>query len=324
MVKAPKRINILINPPAPAVRNPSAPTSVETLLKAKSSKRKKVRRDASGHQEIPPVSQEEFLDDTSNSSDESGMADSLRVEIAQLRSIVEKQDKELERQSLLLRDQRQEIDALKNICGIHDRHLQDIDTHLKSTPSTPPISPTPPPTYKAALQQSIPDLTSSIIKEQLERSKRLKNIVIRERNASESTSILATLKNPTADTVSWLRGLGASPEETANITVRVAPSRPMPTPTPPSRTIPSTNSTLIVSLPNLVDRNIFLAKLKKSLRNRSQEPSIFIDPDFTPSEAKEQYSLRQERNRLNCSRSVEEKTTFYFGIRGNKVIKILL
>jgi hypothetical protein len=86
--------------------------------------------------------------------------------------------------------------------------------------------------------------------------------------------------------------------------------------------------TIIVSLPKVEDRYVLLGKIKRSLRphisTQQGEPDVHVDPDFTPLEAQEQYTLRKERNNLNLLRSTEDKEKFYYAIRRNKVIRVSL
>ena len=66
-----------------------------------------------------------------------------------------------------------------------------------------------------------------------------------------------------------------------------------------------------------------MAKLKRFARSSPHCESVYIDPDLTPSEAKEQHALRQERNHLNAQRQTEDIATHHFGIRSRRVVKIL-
>jgi hypothetical protein len=299
------------------------------LSRALLSKKKNTGITSHDPKEIPTVQLADFLDAASVSSAESEMMDSLRVEIANLKSILDKQDHELRRQCLIIQTQGEEIHALKCICSSNERQIHEIDAHLKSVPlvQPPPVQPSQPSQpYKEALQKSIPEITSSIIREQDDRSKRVKNIVIRERGATTTTSILSRHAS-SSEICSWLQGLGASTEDTSKLSIRVIPARVPTTPTTPptpvtSNILPTPNCTLIVTLPQMTNRTALLTKLKRNIRGLSDSLSIFIDPDLTPTEAKEQFNLRSERNRLNGTRSANDKTSFHYGIRGNKVIKI--
>ena len=58
------------------------------------------------------------------------------------------------------------------------------------------------------------------------------------------------------------------------------------------------------------------------MRSSTTCDTIYIDPDLTPSEAKEQHGLRQERNRLNAERHDEDIRNYHFGIRSGRVVNL--
>ena len=58
------------------------------------------------------------------------------------------------------------------------------------------------------------------------------------------------------------------------------------------------------------------------MRSLPTGDTIYIDPDLTPAEAKEQHGLRLHRNRMNSERSEEDIAAHHFGIRSGRVVKL--
>jgi uncharacterized protein YnzC (UPF0291/DUF896 family) len=192
-----------------------------------------------------------------------------------------------------------------------DPIIQDLQAKIKSIEAT-----TPKASYRDATAKGIPDLASAVIKEQAERSKRSKTIVIRDNNEAISQSPATLLQ----DITTWLGTHGLSPDDTAGLSARLIPRKPSPstlTAAPSSAGI-----TIIVTLPSIIDRLPIIAKLKRSVRSTPSCHSIYVDPDLTPAEAKEQQALRQERNRLNAERNDEDIRNYHFGIRSGRVVKL--
>jgi hypothetical protein len=85
---------------------------------------------------------------------------------------------------------------------------------------------------------------------------------------------------------------------------------------------------IIVTLPKVEDRYVLIGKIKRSLKSAAtrskttDESQVYVDPDLTPVEAQEQFTLRTERNAANASRSAEDQLKFYYNIRHGKVVKV--
>ena len=77
----------------------------------------------------------------------------------------------------------------------------------------------------------------------------------------------------------------------------------------------SPGATVVITLPSISDGIPLIAHLKRSVRSSPASDTVYIDPDLTPAEAKEQHGLRQERNRLNAERRDEDIRIFHIGIR---------
>jgi len=156
--------------------------------------------------------------------------------------------------------------------------------------------------------------------------KRSKNIIIRDK-APE------TLENSqpgpyNQDQLESLRTLlsshGLSPNELSGLSARLVPTRPdLSNPTASPSHSHSRGLTIIVTLPHITDRTQIVTKLKRSARLSPHCESFFFDPDLTHSEAREQHTLRQERNYHNALRQAEDIATYHFGIRSGRVVKII-
>jgi hypothetical protein len=189
------------------------------------------------------------------------------------------------------------------------KDIQEKIRHIEATPKT---------TYRDAAAKGIPDHASAVIKEQAERSKRSKSIVIRVNNAGPATFLHST-DSLRQDVSEWLTAHGIKPEDMDGFSARLIPRKTTPT---ASDRPPSLDATIVVTLPAITNRIPIIAHLKKSVRSTPASATIFIDPDLTPAEAKEQHGLRQERNRLNEKRSDEDVGRFHFGIRSGRVVKL--
>ena len=80
---------------------------------------------------------------------------------------------------------------------------------------------------------------------------------------------------------------------------------------------------LVVNVGNKEARNVLL-KTSKGLRNINGFEKIFISPDLTEAQRHELKTLIKDRNAKNEKRTNEEKESFYFGIRGSRIIQIWL
>jgi hypothetical protein len=188
------------------------------------------------------------------------------------------------------------------------KDIQEKIRHIESTPKT---------SYRDAAAKGIPELASAVIKEQAERSKRSKSIVIRVNNAGPQ-SILQSPDSLRQDVSNWLTTHGIKPEDMDGLSARLIPRKPTTTLSDQS---PYPGATVVVTLPSITDRIPIIALLKRSVRS-SPTSDIYIDPDLTPAEAKEQHRLRQERNRMNAERRDEDTRSFHFGIRSGRVVKV--
>jgi hypothetical protein len=65
-------------------------------------------------------------------------------------------------------------------------------------------------------------------------------------------------------------------------------------------------------------RNKILASAKK-LRSNEEQKSIYISPDLTEAQRLQDFNLRAERNKMNAQRKPDDP--FWFGIRGNQIVK---
>jgi hypothetical protein len=238
------------------------------------------------------------------------MDDGIRMELDHLHTTIEQLHRTLYEQRLLIDLQKKEIETLKESHHLYEAKLIKIDEKVvkacNSIPQSPPIAPS----YKDALKTGIPNITTSIIKEQEERKRRNKNLIIKDKD-----NII-----PVDDVLPLLTSLGATNKDLTDATIRVI-SHKLPI---SSQNKATTWKSIIVTLPNIIDRYTIIAKLGNELRTSIFPKTISIGPDYTPSEAKEQYDLRNERNSLNKSRNEEDQVIFYYGIRRGKVVKILL
>jgi hypothetical protein len=75
---------------------------------------------------------------------------------------------------------------------------------------------------------------------------------------------------------------------------------------------------IIVELTDVSLRNPILLAAKK-LRSSSEHATVYISPDLTEAERKQDYDLRKERNRLNSE--LGENSPFRYGIRGSQILK---
>jgi len=192
-----------------------------------------------------------------------------------------------------------------------DPIIKDIQAKIRNIEATPKTS------YRDAAAKGIPDLASAVIKEQAERLKRSKSIVIRVNNAG-SQSILQSPDSLRQDVSSWLSTHGIKSEDMDGLSARLIPRK---TTVMSDQSSPS-GATVVVTLPSISDRIPIIAHLKRSVRSSPASDTVFIDPDLTPAEAKEQHGLRQERNRLNAERRDEDIRSFLFGIRSGRVVKL--
>jgi hypothetical protein len=304
--------------PQPQRRTSLGPTTDETVSSNISSAGKKAKRSASVLLETPFVDQRESQEDASIASDES-VAEGLRLEIEQLRKMLEQVHFQLHEQGMIIDQQRQEINSLKAVYNDHEVKLNHVMTSTKN----PDVPLHPPMSYKEVLKAGLPTLTSSIFNEQAERKRRAHNIVIKDKRISQ-LSLIQPSRDPTTVVQAWLLAHGATTDDLEKSSVRVVPTK-----LAANETTPQTKGhTIIVTLPNVEDRYVLIGKIKRSLRpsasNKNEENHVYIDPDLTPVEAQEQYSLRLERNKLNSSRSEDEKLKYYYHIRRGKVIKVTI
>ena len=194
-----------------------------------------------------------------------------------------------------------------------DPIIREIQEKLRTIEATPIAS------YRDIAAKGIPNLASAVIKEQTERLKRSKSIIIRDNNEG-SNAISQSPATLLQDISTWLGTHGLTPDDTAGLSARLIPRKPnLSTHTAAS---PPVGATIIVTLPSITDRLPIIAKLKRSVRSTPSCNSIYVDPDLTPAEAKAQQALRQERNRLNAARMDEDITTYHFGIRSGRVVKL--
>jgi uncharacterized coiled-coil protein SlyX len=194
-----------------------------------------------------------------------------------------------------------------------DPIIREIQEKLRNIETTPIAS------YRDIAAKGIPNLASAVIKEQDERLKRSKSLVIRDNNEGPN----AISQSPTTllhDISTWLGTHGLTPDDTAGLSARLITRKPNPS-THTAASSPN-GATIIVTLPSITDRLPIIAKLKRSVRSTPSCNSIYVDPDLTPAEAKAQQALRQERNRLNAARMDEDIATYHFGIRSGRVVKI--
>jgi hypothetical protein len=174
------------------------------------------------------------------------------------------------------------------------------------------------PSYRDALKAGIPEITSTIIKEQSERQKRIKNIIIKDKRHPNS-SLIKPATDPSSAVNAWLISQGLTQQETKNSSIRVISNKPTPSPDPSHQ---HGGHTIIVTLPHVENRFLIIGKIKRNLKGNQDNVSLYVDADLTPAEAQEHYHLRSERNKLNMERSEVDKTTHHFGIRNGKIIKI--
>jgi hypothetical protein len=186
----------------------------------------------------------------------------------------------------------------------------DLQAQLKRIEAVPKTS------YRDATAKKLPDLASAVIKEQAERLKRSKSIVIRDYSTAPQC-VVQSLDHPQDDISNWLQSHGLSPDDTVGMVARIIPPRTNLLPSQPDKV------TIVITLPSIDDRNAILATLKRSVRNSPNCKAIYVDQDLTPAEAKEQQSLRMERNRLNLDRPAEESGSYHYGIRSGRVVKLL-
>ena len=86
----------------------------------------------------------------------------------------------------------------------------------------------------------------------------------------------------------WLSSYGLTPKDLSGLSTRLIPTRPdLSTPTALYFPSHSRGLTIIDTLPSITDRTQTVAKLKRSVRSSPNCESIYIDPDLTPTEAKE-------------------------------------
>jgi hypothetical protein len=146
----------------------------------------------------------------------------------------------------------------------------------------------------------------------------MKNIIIKDKR-NPAASLIQPSTDPSKAVNSWLIQHGLTLQETRNSSIRVVASRLPPASDPSPH---HSGHTIIVTLPHVDNRFIAIGKLKKSIRGTSDTDKVFVDADLTPTEAQEQYELRLTRNKLNSSRTEEEKLSYHFGIRNGKVLKL--
>ena len=201
--------------------------------------------------------------------------------------------------------------------GVADPIIKDIQEKIRNIEATPKTS------YRDAAAKGIPDLASAVIKEQSERLKRAKSIVIRVANAGPQ-SILQSPDSLRQDISRWLSAHGINPDDMAGLSARLINRKPSTSSTSSTSSAqsPSTGATVVVTLPSITDRIPIIAHLKRSVRSLPTGDTIYIDPDLTPAEAKEQHGLRLHRNRMNSERSEEDIAAHHFGIRSGRVVKL--
>jgi len=196
--------------------------------------------------------------------------------------------------------------------GDADPIIKDIQEKIRNIEATPKTS------YRDAAAKGIPDLASAVIKEQSERLKRAKSIVIRVANAGPQ-SILQSPDSLRQDISGWLSAHGINPDDMAGLSARLINRKPSTS----SAQSPPAGATVVVTLPSITDRIPIIAHLKRSVRSKTSSDTIYIDPDLTPAEAKEQHGLRLHRNRMNSERSDDDIVAHHFGIRSGRVVKLL-
>jgi hypothetical protein len=231
----------------------------------------------------------------------------------------------------------QRLNALEVYVAAQDQRISNLEAEVRELKGTQPpsmeaahiiqelqakmrnIEANPKPSYRDAAAKGIPDLASAVIKEQAERLKRSKSLVIRDKSTAPHR-VVQTLDAYQDDITNWLHSHGLNPADTDGMTSRLIPQK---TNITSSSAAAQTNmTTIIVTLPAITDRISILAKIKKSVRSSPTSAAIYVDPDLTPSEAKEQQVLRQERNRLNSGRPVDEVASYHYGIRSGRVVKL--
>jgi hypothetical protein len=247
------------------------------------------------------------------------MEDGLRVEIEKLHKMLEAVHSRVYEQGLIIERQQQEINSLKAVYNDHEIKI----THLQDSPPptipTTPVSPSPL-LYKDVLKAGLPDITSTIFNEQAERTRRSHNIVIKDKR-SPNLSLIKPSTDPTTAVKAWLLSHGALPKDMDKALVRVIPIKAdtMTEHAPGTR-----GRTIIVTLPTIENRYVLIGKIKKSIKSRATaaDSYVYVDPDLTPLESQEQFTLRKKRNEANASRSDEDKSNFYYTIRRGKVIQL--
>ena len=75
---------------------------------------------------------------------------------------------------------------------------------------------------------------------------------------------------------------------------------------------------ILVELAENILRNTILASAKK-LRSNVAHKYIYLSPDLTEAQRLHDFNLRTERNKMNQARP--DNDPFWYGIRGNKIIK---
>jgi hypothetical protein len=302
-----------IAPTAPAKRTPAAPTpSAHVSSLNTDASGKKARRSASITHSSLFESQRETNDDASIYTDVP--IDDIRSELDHLHATVEQLHRTLYEQRIIIDLQNKEINSLKESHNAHVEKLNKLDEELNLPPE--PLPPQAPNSYKDILKTGLPDIANTIIKEQHERKRREKSLIIKDKG-----NIIVKSQNAVEDVRPFLTSLGATPEDLNGIAVRIVINRPLTSNNPAPI---ATGKSIILTLPTIGDRHTLISKLRQSLRKSMPSSSLYIDPDLTPSEAKDQYDLRLERNKLNQSRNNKDKETFYYGIRRDKVVKIII
>jgi hypothetical protein len=262
---------------------------------------------------VPKNGSQSSDDDSNDDNSATGISD-LVLEVQALTKKVADQDKLIK----LLQETVSNLQLTSSTNNIRrdDPVIKEIQAQIQATG---------PKTYRESLVDNVPELTNKICKEQSERIKRSRNIVIRDRAPNSPTSVIKSMETTDADIKTFLHDLGVPSEQTAYLTARtIVPKSIASTSANTTASSSNTNSSLtIVTLPHLTDRTQLLIHLKKAILRNPNYSYIYVDYDYTPTESLLQQQLRLKRNQLN-HRSENDVQKFYYAIRNDTVVQINL
>jgi hypothetical protein len=263
---------------------------------------------------VPKKGSQSSDDDSNDDNSATGISD-LVLEVQALTKKVADQDKLIK----LLQETVSNLQLTSSTNNIRrdDPVIKEIQAQIQATG---------PKTFREALVDNVPELTNKICKEQSERIKRSRNIVIRDRAPNSPTSVIKSKETTETDIKKFLHDLGVQSEHTDYLTARTIVPKPI-TSTSANTTASSSNnnsSLTIVTLPHLPDRTQLLIHLKKGILRNPNYSFIYVDYDYTPTESLIQQQLRLKRNQLNSQRSENDVQKFYYAIRNDAVVQISL